>query len=178
MASNLQTHTYDHKLISRINNFNVILKNITRKDKFNYFFKLKQLISESQSLEPQALEQQAWKPQALQAIDMIYDNIGNLSNCDQTNNLIADDLLYLICDKLFKDFESKDCVDYDHESKDHESKDHESNDYLSNDHDSNDFESNDYLSLLTTQLSDIITKGSCSQGRCIRLAQIFFIMYE
>lgn len=37
---------------------------------------------------------------------------------------------------------------------------------------------NIFIKLVELQLADIIISGSCAQGRCIRLAQIFFILYE
>lgn len=123
------THSYDGHLKDRL--VNVTSTTATKNDKINSFNDLKNKIGSITS--PLVVT-------ALKAIDLIINSIGT-SNYDPTNNVHADDLLYLIIDKL-KD------------------------------------PSIDVLMDVIIQLSDIITSGPCPQGRCTRLAQIYFSLYD
>lgn len=77
-----------------------------------------------------------YRSTAIQAISKINQDIHKPPNHDKTNDIYADDILYLICKRID---ETKDL---------------------------------DILVYLAEQLSDIITSGSCPQGRSTRVFQV------
>lgn len=107
------------------------LKHLSHRTKFNidYETKMKLFSKVAKELEGNR--------KALRCFDIIWTDTGKKSNYDCTNDLMADDLLYLICLKIDKDM----------------------------------------MPMFIEQLADM-NSGLCSQGRCIRLAQIYQCIYD
>ena len=119
------THYYDGKLTEAI----IISPNISKLNKINIIQDLKTLL-ETESNHPLYYG-------AMAALKIIQADINNPENYDATNNLRADNILYLLVKKLETNIDKS------------------------------------LKSVILEQLSDIISSGSCPQGRCTRLYQIY-----
>jgi hypothetical protein len=128
--SKTDTHFYDGKLIYK----DIKFSNATREQKILMFTKL---------LEHDKIKNNI---HATKAINLIMGDIGKDANIDKTSNLIADDLLFALCE-LIKSKGILELIELELIELNVE----------------------DYM---VEQLSDIITSGQCAQGRCARIYQL------
>jgi hypothetical protein len=141
----VQTHSYDAQLKEVIEKYRPLLKKVEvleidiKKNMFESF------LNEINNLD----YDQEFKNYSIQSIKNIINDIGKSPNYDGTNDLKAEDVLYLILAKLktLRKKEKEDVI-FDH------------------------------MSNIIIQLSDMVTSGPCPQGRCTRLWQLFNMMYN
>lgn len=123
----LQTHYYDGKLKNQISSLRLPY---TKSEKVKKFTQLKEAINHT--------KQRTHLSNAMRAITMIAVGVETDANYDKTNDVYADEILYIISENLQKDM----------------------------------------IDDLVIQLADITTHGACPQGRCTRLAQLYFAMFQ